>query len=142
LAVRDTLQLVDHSHVYAIGDVAYLEKTGKPLAGVAPEALQQGVAVAQNLRRQRQGQPLKPFRYWHKGRLAIIGGYGGVGCIAGIDFGGWAAWLLWLAVHAIYLPGYRSRLLVLLTWVQNYLLGDRALRQLFPVAQRESRPTN
>ena len=82
-----------------------------------------------------QGLPPQPFHYWNKGRLAIVGGYGGVGRIAGVNFGGFLAWLMWLLVHVTYLPGYRSRLLVLLTWTQNYGLGDRALRQLLPTAK-------
>lgn len=130
LAVRATLQLAKSDDVYAIGDVAYFEKDGKSLAGVAPEALQQGVAVARNIRRQLQGHSPTPFSYLNKGRLAIIGGYGGVGRIAGVNFGGIVAWAMWLMVHLVYLPGYRSRLLVLLTWMQNYLLRDRALRQV------------
>ncbi|MGD1858774.1 MAG: NAD(P)/FAD-dependent oxidoreductase [Leptolyngbyaceae cyanobacterium] len=131
LLVRETLQLVDQNHVYAVGDVATLAAAPRSLAGVAPEALQQGVAVARNLRRQLQGQTPQPFHYLNKGRLAIIGGYGGVGRILGISFGGFMAWLMWLLVHVTYLPGYRSRLFVVLTWVQNYVMGDRALRQLF-----------
>lgn len=130
LAVQTTLQVVGRTNVYALGDVAYFEKSGQPLAGVAPEALQAGVTVARNLRRQLRGEPPKPFAYFNKGRLAIIGGYGGVGRVAGINFGGFLAWLMWLLVHVTYLPGYRSRLLVLLTWVQNYVMGDRAVRQL------------
>lgn len=35
---------------------------------------------------------------------------------------------MWLAVHLVYLPGYRSRLLVLINWLHAYLLGDRAVR--------------
>jgi len=130
LAVQATLQLVDRSNVYAIGDVAYFEQSGQALAGVAPEALQQGVAVARNLRRQLRGEAPQAFDYLNKGRLAIVGGYGGVGRVAGINFGGFVAWLMWLLVHVTYLPGYRSRLLVCLTWVQNYVMGDRAVRQL------------
>lgn len=136
LVVRETLQLQGHDNVYAIGDVAFFEKDGKPLAGVAPEALQQGVAVARNLRRQSQGEEPKPFRYFNKGRLAIVGGYGGVGRIAGVEFGGCLGWLLWLIVHVTYLPGYRSRLLVLLTWVQNYGTGDRPVRQRYSARKR------
>ena len=135
LVVRDTLQLVDDANIYAIGNVTYLEKDNEPPAGVASEALQQGITVARNLRRQLEGQPLKPCRYWNQGRLAIIGGYGGVGYIAGIKFGGILAWAMWLVVHFIYLPGYRSRLLVLLTWLQNYVLGDRAIRQILPLTK-------
>jgi NADH dehydrogenase len=136
LVVNEALQVSGYDNVYAIGDVAYFEQQGTPLSGVAPEALQQGVAIARNLRRQLRGEQPKPFHYLNKGRLAIVGGYGGVGRVAGIDFGGFLAWLMWLIVHVTYLPGYRSRLLVVLTWVQNYVMGDRALRQIFPHAKR------
>ncbi|MGF1459206.1 MAG: NAD(P)/FAD-dependent oxidoreductase [Leptolyngbyaceae cyanobacterium] len=130
MVVKETLQLTEQANVYAIGDVAYFEKSGKVLSGVAPEALQQGVAVARNIRRQLQGELPQPFSYLNKGRLAIIGGYGGVGRVAGINFGGFVAWLMWLLVHVTYLPGYRSRLVVVLTWLQNYITGDRSQRQL------------
>lgn len=129
LKVQPTLQLGDWPNVYAIGDLA---APPQPLSGVAPEALQQGVTVARNLRRQLQGSLPKPFRYLNKGRLAIVGGYGGVGLIAGVPLQGLIPWLLWLVVHWIYLPGYRSRLLLLLTWLQNYLLKDRAQRHIWP----------
>ncbi len=128
LLVQPTLQLQTHSNVYAIGDVAAWGHPGRSLAGVAPVALQAGVATARNLQRQLRGQRPQPFRYRNKGRLAIIGGYSGVGCIAGIHLGGGVAWLLWLIVHLIYLPGYRRRLFVLWRWLQNYGLGERPHR--------------
>lgn len=128
LFVRPTLQLLEHSNVYAIGDLAYVEQKGKPLTGVAPEALQQGVSVARNIRRQLRGKAPQPFRYFNKGRLAIIGCFSGVGKIGGFAFTGFLAWFMWLGVHLVYLPGYRSRLLVFLTWLHTYLLGDRAVR--------------
>lgn len=127
-AVLPTLQVQEYPNVYAIGDVAYVEQNGRPLAGVAPEALQQGVAVARNLRLQLRGQQPKPFRYFNKGRLAIIGCYSGVGKIGAIPLTGWLAWLMWLGVHLVYLPGYRNRLLVLLNWLYSYLFGDRPIR--------------
>jgi NADH dehydrogenase len=136
LVVNEYLQVSDYPNVYAIGDVAYLEQQGQSLSGVAPEALQQGVTIARNLKRHLNHQPLRPFRYLNKGRLAIVGGYGGVGQILGINFGGFLAWLMWLLVHVTYLPGYRSRLLVLLTWLQNYGTGDRAVRQIFAPHKR------
>lgn len=128
LFVRSTLQLLEHGNVYAIGDLACVEQKGEPLTGVAPEALQQGVAVAQNIRRQLRGKAPKPFRYFNKGRLAVIGCFSGVGKIGGFAFTGFPAWLMWLAVHLVYLPGYRSRLMVLLSWLHTYLSGDRAVR--------------
>lgn len=128
LQVGPTLQLIGHDNVYAIGDVASFEQNGKSLTGVAPEALQQGVAVARNIHRQIQGKVPQPFNYLNKGRLAIIGCYAGVGKIGPFPLTGFLPWLMWLSVHLVYLPGFRNRLLILLNWLHGYGLGDRAVR--------------
>lgn len=133
LKVRPTLQLVNDDTVYAVGDLAYVEQENKQLVGVAPEALQQGVAVAQNIGRQLKGRSPKSFQYFNKGRLAIIGGYAGVGKIGPVLLTGFLPWLMWLGVHLVYLPGYRSRLLVLLSWLHGYVWGDRAVRLILPL---------
>jgi NADH:ubiquinone reductase (H+-translocating) len=106
------------------------------LSGVAPEALQQGVAVARNITRQLRRQSPQPFRYFNKGRLAIIGCHAGVGQILGWTFTGFLAWIMWLGVHLVYLPGFRNRLFVLLTWLQTYLFGDRVVRSILPLSNR------
>lgn len=126
--VRPTLQLNEYANVYAIGDLAHAEQNGKPLTGVAPEALQQGVAVARNISRQMRGKSPKSFSYLNKGRLAIIGCYSGVGKIGPLLLTGFLPWLLWLSVHLVYLPGFRNRLMVLLSWLHGYGLRDRTVR--------------
>ncbi|MEH2278525.1 MAG: NAD(P)/FAD-dependent oxidoreductase [Nostoc sp.] len=136
LLVHPTLQLLEQPNVYAIGDLAYVEQNGKPLTGVAPEAVQQGITVARNIQREFRGKSPKPFSYFNKGRLAIIGCYSGVGKIGAFAFTGCLAWLMWLGVHLIYLPGYRSRLLVLLTWLYTYLLRDRSVHLILSVKER------
>ncbi len=128
LAVLPTLQLAAYPEVYAVGDLANVQAL--PLTGVAPEALQAGVTVARNIRRQMQGRSPQPFQYFNKGRLAIIGCFTGVGKIAGIPITGFLPWFLWLAVHLVYLPGWRNRLLVLLSWLQAFGTGDRAARAI------------
>ncbi len=128
LKVGSTLQMGDYNNVYVIGDLAYVEQNGEPLSGVAPEALQQGVTVAKSLSRQIRGRSPQTFSYFNKGRLAIIGGFGGVGKVGPVLLTGFLPWLMWLGVHVVYLPGFRNRLLVLLSWVQSYVLGDRAIR--------------
>jgi len=35
---------------------------------------------------------------------------------------------MWLNVHLVYLPGFRARLLVFLSWLHGYFLRDRAVR--------------
>lgn len=127
IIVLPTLQLPEQQRVYAVGDIAYVEQNGQPLTGVAPEAIQQGVAAARNIKRQLQGRSPQPFTYFNKGRLAIIGRNAGVGQIGKLTFTGFLAWFLWLGVHLFYLPG-RNHLLVLFNWVCDYLVGDRFVR--------------
>lgn len=133
IVVEPTLQLPKQSHVYVVGDLAFVEQNGKPLIGVAPEALQQATTVAQNIKRQLQGLSPKPFEYFNKGRAAIIARNAGVAYLFGkISFTGFFAWLLWLGIHLYYLPGWLNRWLVLASWIRDYLTGERAIRQIFP----------
>ena len=127
IEVLPTLQLANYSNVFAIGDLANIQSQ-QSLSGVAPEALQQGVYVAKAIVNHLQGKRLKPFSYFNKGRLAIIGCYGGIGQIAGIKLQGFVPWLFWLTVHVIYFPDWRNRLMILLTWLHNYLWRDRPVR--------------
>ena len=136
--VLNTLQLPKHPHVYAVGDVAYVEQDGKPLIGIAPEALQQGGMVAENLQRQLRGKDPKDFNYFNKGRAAIIARNAGVIMLLGkIPVGGFFGWLMWLAIHLYYLPGFSNRGKVLGAWFKDYLLRDRSVRQVYPMI-----PTN
>jgi len=128
IPVLSSLQLQPYPNVYALGDAAQVR--GQSLAGVAPEALQQGVCTARNLRRQLQGRHPQPFRYFNKGRLAIIGCCSGVGKIGPFPIRGWLGWFLWLAVHLIYVPGYRNRCFILLTWLQSFSNRDKLAQQL------------
>ncbi len=128
VAVLPTLQLPNHPQVYAIGDSSYVEQDGQPLPAVAPVAIQQGEAVAQNIIRQLRGLSPKPFRYKDKGRAAVIARNAGMVQTDKLSFTGFPAWLLWLGIHLYYLPGIRNRLLVLMNWVCDYLFGDRFVR--------------
>jgi NADH:ubiquinone reductase (H+-translocating) len=139
LVVQPTLQLLDQPNVYAIGDLAHVEHFDSPLKGVAPEALQQGVAVARNIRRQLRGKSPQPFRYFNKGRLAIIGCYSGVGKIGPFTLTGPLAWLMWLGVHLVYLPGYGNRFFAFLRWMQTYFGGDRPVRLILPLTSLKAR---
>jgi len=125
--VSPTLQLANYPEVFAIGDLAHISDH-KLLSGVAPEALQQGVYVAKAIIQQKQGKRLKPFSYFNKGRLAIIGCYSGIGQIAGIKLQGFLPWLFWLTIHVVYFPDWRNRFMILLTWLHNYLIGDHTVR--------------
>ncbi|MBE9045064.1 NAD(P)/FAD-dependent oxidoreductase [Pleurocapsales cyanobacterium LEGE 10410] len=132
IRVEPTLQLSNHPEVYAVGDTALVEHNGQPLLGIAPEALQQGTTVAQNLKRQLRGLSPKPFNYFNKGKAAIIARNSGVAYLFGrIPLQGFFAWLLWLGIHLYYLPGIANRSITLLSWIRDYITRERSLRQLF-----------
>ncbi|NEP61490.1 MAG: NAD(P)/FAD-dependent oxidoreductase [Symploca sp. SIO2G7] len=128
IRVLPSLQVSEYPEVFVIGDLAHIEHSQKPLAGVAPEALQQGVFVAKNIQRKLRGKEPKPFSYFNKGRLAIIGCYSGVGKIGPVKLTGFLPWFMWLAVHLVYLPDWRNRFLILFSWLHAYILGDRSVR--------------
>ncbi|MDJ0570403.1 MAG: NAD(P)/FAD-dependent oxidoreductase [Pleurocapsa sp. MO_192.B19] len=139
VCVRSTLQILDYPEVYAVGDVAYVTQDGKPLLGIAPEALQQGTAVANNLKRQLQELSPKPFNYFNKGTAAIIARNAGVAYLFGrIPLKGWLAWLLWLGIHLYYLPGLSKRLIVLKSWIKDYFTGERSIRPIISQSNKLS----
>jgi NADH:ubiquinone reductase (H+-translocating) len=128
LAVTPALQLPDHAEVYVVGDLAYLEQGGQPLPQLAPVAIQQGKAAAENILRHALGIPPQRFRYRDKGTLATIGRNAAVAEFGPIRLRGFIAWVMWLAVHIVMLIGFRNRIVVLVDWAWNYFSYDRALR--------------
>lgn len=129
IIVEPTLQLPNHPEVFVIGDAAYLEDaTGQPLPMVAPVAIQQADAAADNIRSLLNNQPLRPFAYKDPGSLATIGRNRAVARIAGFQFRGFFAWIVWLVIHLVWLVGFRNRLVVLINWAWDYFFYDRAIR--------------
>lgn len=133
--VTPELQVEGMSGLWCAGDLAYLEEKGEPLPGVAPVALQQGTLAARNVLRTLRGEPLKSFRYRDPGMLAVIGRNAAVARVAGRNFRGFPAWVVWLVVHVAKLIGFRNRLLVLVNWAWNYVFFDRAVRLILPYAR-------
>ncbi len=129
VAVEPELTLPGHPEVYVIGDLAlFTHQTGRPLPGVAPVAIQQGRAAAENIWRSITGRPRRPFRYVHRGSLATIGRAAAVAEFGRIHLSGFVAWLVWLAVHIFNLIGFDNRLLVLLQWMWSYFTYERGAR--------------
>lgn len=132
VAVLPTLQVPDHPEVYVIGDLAHVEVNGQPLPMVAPVAIQQGQAAAQNIIRQIAGEAPEPFHYRNRGTMVTIGRNAAVAEVFGRAFTGFLAWLLWLSVHLFNLIGFRNRLLVLINWAWDYLFYERTVRLILP----------
>ena len=127
--VAHDLSIPGHPETFAIGDMcAFVQQTGTPLPGVAPVAIQQGRAVADNLLRRLSGQPTRPFRYHDKGSMATIGRAAAVVVVGRLKLSGLVAWLAWLLVHIMFLIGFRNRFLVLFQWAWAYVTWQRGAR--------------
>jgi NADH dehydrogenase len=101
------------------------------MPGVAQPAIQEGKYVADVIRRRVAGRARpKPFWYWDKGDLAIVGRTYAVADLRLIRFAGFAGWLLWAGVHIYFLIGFANRLLVLLQWGFDFLTKRRRVRVL------------
>ena len=130
IVVNADLTVPGHPEVFVIGDLAAATgPEGTPYPQLAPVAMQAGRHAARNVVRRTQGRPTKPFRYIDKGIMATIGRRSAVAELPfGVRFGGTLGWLSWLALHLVFLIGYRNRVVVLVNWAWNYLRWDRGNR--------------
>jgi len=68
VAVAPDLSIPGFPEAFVIGDMCvFRDQSGAALPGVAPVAIQQGRAVADNALRRLSGQPTRPFRYRDRG---------------------------------------------------------------------------
>lgn len=130
ITVLPTLQVLGYPEVYGVGDLSIIDSRDKSLPMVAPAAIQQGLAAAKNIQRQIKGRQPAPFKYWNKGTISIIGRNAAAAQVGRLNFTGFPAWLLWLGVHLVYLPGWYNRLVVLLSWLVDYGLHRRSIRHI------------
>lgn len=128
--VSPTLTLPDDDTIFVLGDTAAtVDADGKPVPGIAPAAKQQGAYAARAIRARLSQKPSPgPFRYRHLGNLATIGPNAAV-----IEFGrfrlkGRPAWWVWGIAHIYFLVSARSRLVVMLNWLWNFISGQNSAR--------------
>lgn len=127
--VEPDLSIPGHPEAFVIGDLcAFLHQTGAPLPGLAPVAIQEGRAAAENVLQRLAGRPTRPFHYRDKGSMATIGRAAAVAVIGRVQLSGLPAWVAWLLVHIISLIGFRNRVLVLLQWGWAYVSWQRGAR--------------
>jgi NADH dehydrogenase len=127
--VQADLSVTAHPDIFVVGDLASLkDPKGRPLPGIAPVAIQQGQAAADNIWRSIAGQPRRAFHYFDRGSMATIGRAAAVAEIRGLHLSGLVAWLAWLVVHIFFLIGFQNRTLVLVQWAWSYLSYERGAR--------------
>jgi NADH:ubiquinone reductase (H+-translocating) len=129
LPVDSFLMVPGVTGVFAVGDVAVLSQDGRPLPGVAQVAIQQGRYVGKVISRQLKGQaPRRPFRYFDKGNMAVVGKNFAVLERGRIRMSGFVSWLVWAFIHIMFLPQLQNRLRVQRQWFWSYWTGQRGSR--------------
>jgi NADH:ubiquinone reductase (H+-translocating) len=138
--VNPDCSLTGHPEIFVIGDLARFVENGEPLPGVAQVAMQQGAYVAKLIRQRLRGEATRPFHYFDKGNLAVIGRASAVAQIGPLHLSGLLAWLIWLLVHLMYLVEFSNRVLVFVQWGFFYLTFNRGAR-LITGSDGSDRPT-
>jgi NADH:ubiquinone reductase (H+-translocating) len=127
--VSPHLNLPDNRRVFVVGDTAVLMQDGKALPGVAQVAIQQGRYVGRLIAQEiRGGTPPRPFRYFDKGNVAVVGKNFAVMESGRIRLAGFTAWLVWAFIHLMFLPQLQNRRRVQNQWFWSYLTGQRSSR--------------
>ena len=125
IQVGEDLTVPGHPEVFVVGDMS-----GRPLPGVAQVAIQGGTYAAKQIARDAAGRPRseKPFSYFDKGSMATISRFRAVAMVGRLRLSGFVAWLMWLAVHLLYLIGFKNRVTTLLHWLVSFVGRGRSER--------------
>ncbi len=125
IGVNPDLTLPGHPEVFVVGDMIALDN----LPGVAQVAIQGAKYAAKEIEGRLKGEaPQGPFKYFDKGSMAIISRFRAVAMVGKLRLTGVVAWLMWLAVHLVYITGFKSRVTALLHWAVSFLGRGRSER--------------
>jgi NADH:ubiquinone reductase (H+-translocating) len=120
------MRVAGHDGIWAVGDAALIPLVEQPAEDpldYAPQtaqfAVREGRQLADNLIAKAEGEELKPFAYTSKGSLASLGMSKAVAEVYGIKFSGTLAWLLWRGFYLSFLPGFATKVRVLVNWILN-----------------------
>ncbi|KAF2089232.1 FAD/NAD(P)-binding domain-containing protein [Saccharata proteae CBS 121410] len=107
--------------VYGLGDACDIE--GKPLPTTAEVATQKAEYLGKVLNEDDQ---TTPFKYHQKGMVTYIGNHDGV--IQEGEWTGQAAWAAWRQGSLTWTRSWRTRAMIICTWVLNSLFGSEITR--------------
>jgi NADH dehydrogenase len=127
IRVSPNLEVPERPGIFVVGDAAALSQNGRPLPGVAQVAIQQGRYVGQLVRARIEGRTwVRPFRYFDKGNMAIVGRNFALLESRRLRMSGHLTWLIWGTIHLLFLPQIQSRLRVAGQWLWWWLTDQRS----------------
>ena len=123
-------------NIYAIGDSSIQLTDGRYPRGhpqLAQVAIQQGRNLASNLILAAQAKKMKPFNYYDKGEMAIIGRNHAMVDLFKHKYHlkGPIALLAWLLVHLVSLINVSNKFRTLVSWTVAYISKDQSLRMIY-----------
>jgi NADH:ubiquinone reductase (H+-translocating) len=134
------LKVVDAPGVFVVGDAASVMQDEHPVPGVAQAAIQEGRYVGRLIAKELRGRKVKrPFRYFDKGNMAVVGKNYAVLQRGWLRTSGFLTWLAWAFIHILALPQLQNRLRVQRQWLWSYFTGQRSSR-LIPEPPRVAAP--
>ncbi|WP_456849476.1 NAD(P)/FAD-dependent oxidoreductase [Bradyrhizobium sp. USDA 4504] len=135
------LKVAEAPGVFVVGDAAsVMQKNEHPVPGVAQAAIQEGHYVGRLIANELKGRRVKrPFSYFDKGNMAIVGKNYAVLERGWIRTSGALTWLVWAFVHILALPQLQNRWRVQHQWLWSYFTGQRSSR-LIPEPPRAPAP--
>ncbi len=128
--VKPDLTVPGHPEIFVLGDMMHLPGAdGAPLPGVAQVAIQGGRYAADVIKRRLRRKPEpEPFKYFDKGSMATISRFSAVASVGKLRLSGFVAWVMWLAVHVVYLVGFKNRFTTVLHWAVSFVGRGRSER--------------
>jgi NADH:ubiquinone reductase (H+-translocating) len=125
------MDISEAPNVFVAGDASTMTQDGHPMPGAAQAAIQQGKFVgsliADRVRGHKDG---RPFRYFNKGNMAVVGKNFAILEAGHLRTSGFATWLVWAALHVLALP-LQNRFRVQAQWLWSYFSGQRSSRLIF-----------
>jgi NADH dehydrogenase len=126
-------------HVFALGDIAYMETKEWPKghAQLANVANNQAKNLAKNFVRMLKGQPLQPFTYKNPGTMATVGKRKAVVDLPFMSFQGRMAWFTWMFLHLMLILSVKNKLMIFINWAISYFTNDTTLRLILLPTEKE-----
>jgi len=122
--VLPDLSIPGHPNVFVVGDMAAVEGVPGMAQGAIQGAKYAAKAIIAGLKGADPAQR-QPFSYFDKGSMATVSKYNAVAKIGPLEFGGFIAWLAWLFLHLIYLVGFKTKIVTVLSWTVTFLGRNR-----------------
>ncbi len=116
ISVLPTLQVKDFENVFALGDIADVEKVAPTLEGTAQIAFQESSLLAENIKAFLNGKELKTKQFEELGEALSLGTKSGAVKVAGNVIGGIVARDARFALYTSRLPTWHHRLKVGASW--------------------------